>query len=308
MESGEDTRNQRESITSLSFDLTGQTFGRLTVLKKAEPQNSPCGSKQTWWLCECNCEEHNKLLVTTAHLTTGHTKSCGCLRKDFGERFTKHGDVGTRLYNTWQHMKRRCNNPKDKSYQRYGGRGITVCDEWNGQDGYIKFKQWALSNGYEDNLTIDRINNDKGYYPENCRWVNQTIQGNNTSTNQYITFKGETHTYAEWGKITGLDEDTIQSRIKYYHMTPEQALTKPNSCCINVNMYDLDNNFLKSFTSLKEAAEYVGGGSSNISYCLKGKTQTAYGYKWKYGEPKILDFELTYDSNYITDHTKESII
>lgn len=113
----------------------------------------------------------------------------------------KHGFRNTRIYRIYNNMKQRCNNPNSHKYPRYGGRGISICPEWNCREGLAAFGEWALKNGYADNLTLDRIDNDGDYTPQNCRWVDLKKQSNNRSDNDYITFNGETHTLSEWAEI-----------------------------------------------------------------------------------------------------------
>ena len=142
----------------LRNDLTGQRFGRLLVLERAETVTE----HRTVYKCLCDCG--NEVIVRSDSLTSGRTQSCGCLQK---EKVTIHGETNTPLYNVWYDMRRRCNYENDANYERYGGRGITVCDEWN--DDYVPFRNWALDNGYEQGLSIDRIDNNLGYYPDNCQ-------------------------------------------------------------------------------------------------------------------------------------------
>lgn len=123
-----------------------------------------------------------------------------------------HGMKHTRLYRVWGAMKERCNNPHNKSYSRYGGKGVKVCREWN--DSFSVFADWAESHGYEDGLTIDRIDNGKGYYPENCRWVTTAIQNRNYSRNHLITYHGETKCITDWAIETGINKATILFRLK----------------------------------------------------------------------------------------------
>ena len=118
----------------------------------------------------------------------------------------------TRLYKAWTNMRNRCNWEKDREYQHYGGRGITVCDEW--QNSFEPFMKWALSHGYNDTLTIDRINVDGNYEPDNCRWITRKEQNNNMTSNVRLTYKGVTHNLTEWSQITGIKYQTLQGRIR----------------------------------------------------------------------------------------------
>ena len=158
------------------------------------------------------------------NLKNGHTQSCSCLslEKRVAARTTHH-ETGTRLYQIWFHMKRRTTNVNDREYSYYGGRGITICDEWLS---YEPFRDWALQNGYSAELSIDRIDNNKGYCPENCRWTTQKVQSNNTRKNRIIECDGTSHTLAEWGDITGINATTIAYRIKK-GMTVRDALFTP---------------------------------------------------------------------------------
>ena len=158
-------------------DITGQRFGRLTVLKLSHISSD----REAMWNCVCDCG--NSFTTSGRRLRRGWTKSCGCLAKEkVIERSISHGKYGTRLYNIWQGMKDRCNNTNNQAYKHYGGRGIKVCDEW--KDNFQAFYEWAMANGYIDNLSIDRIDVDGNYEPSNCRWATAKEQANNTRRNK----------------------------------------------------------------------------------------------------------------------------
>lgn len=134
------------------------------------------------------------------------------------------GGKKTRLNNIYCHMKDRCHNPNSDMYKYYGARGIEVCLEW--RNSYNTFKEWALSNGYSEDLTIDRIDNNKGYCPVNCRWITMKEQSRNKRSNRLITYKGETKTLTEWAEITGVNRRTLQNRLCRSHMDVELAFCK----------------------------------------------------------------------------------
>lgn len=193
-------------MSKFKEDLTGQRFGRITVLGFDHFDKWNKGR----WLCRCDC---GKIWTVDTHqLKSGHTKSCGCLKAQMaGDRTRTHGQSGSKLYRVWAAMLKRCENPNDPGYKNYGGRGITVCEDWHN---FENFQTWALSSGYKEGLLIDRTDNNKGYSPENCAWTTRQAQNENRRNVHKLTVNGETHTVSEWAVLTGIDRHTIQKRIK----------------------------------------------------------------------------------------------
>lgn len=187
------------------IDLTGQKFGRLTV-KEIDFSKE---YKRVHWICECDCG--NIISVSACNLKKG-TNSCGCLKLELLSKTKgKHYMTNTKIYGVWSSMKSRCYNKNAKSYKDYGAKGITVCDEWRNDFG--SFYEWSVINGYKEGLQIDRIDNEKGYSPQNCRWVTRKENMNNTSKNVIVSYNGESHTLSEWGKILGIRGGLISQRL-----------------------------------------------------------------------------------------------
>lgn len=200
-------------------DLTNKAFGLLTVRKLKCVKNH-----RRIWECECKCGNIKDIREDSLKK---YTRSCGCLILESARqkgRGNKHGMSHTRIYNIWAGMKSRCCNPKDTSYYLYGARGITVCTEW--LNDFQAFYEWALENGYADNLTIDRIDVNGNYEPSNCRWATAKEQRENQR--QYeITYNGETHTLLEWSDITGIKYATLLWRYNQ-KWNPEKILDNHN--------------------------------------------------------------------------------
>lgn len=189
------------------IDLSEQRFGRLVVIERA-PNNAEA---QARWKCKCDCG--NEVIVSSGHLRSGHSKSCGCLARERSSKYhLTHGMKGTRIFSVYNGMKGRCYNPNDRKYPRYGGRGISMCEEWRNNPS--SFFDWAFSNGYRDGLSIDRIDNNGNYSPENCRWADDITQANNKSTNHIYEHNGEKKTIAEWSRELGLSYSATNYRIK----------------------------------------------------------------------------------------------
>lgn len=182
-------------------DLTGNKYGRLIVIERDGRKN-----KRTTWRCKCECG--NEKVIAGADLKSGRVHSCGCLKKELmAAKQTTHGMCRTRLHAIWGNMKARCYNDNNKEYHRYGGRGIKVCEEWCND--FIKFNEWAISNGYREGLQIDRIDNDGNYEPSNCRWVTKKENGNNTSKSIRIQDGNMWVTVEEYARKIGKNKDAV---------------------------------------------------------------------------------------------------
>ena len=227
-----DARNERiinEKIVSFVkpknknfHDCTGETINGIEILYYI-------GSDKhhfSHYMCKCHCG--NKFITSITDVKSKHTKSCGCYSiQSFKERATKHGLKYTRIYGIWQNMLNRCRNPNVKCYAVYGGRGIYVCDEWKTQDsGFINFYNWSMSNGYTEELTIDRIDVNGPYSPDNCRWVSWEVQILNKRNSLTLTYNDINLPIIEWSKITGIPYGTIYNRMQK-GWTPEQVLRVP---------------------------------------------------------------------------------
>lgn len=188
------------------LDLSNKKFYKLTAIRQVQSRNN-----RTMWECICDCG--NTTLVLTSNLTCGRVKSCGCLKNEkLINRNTIHNLRKTPIYEVWKTMKQRCFNPNNSSYKNYGGRGISVCEDW--KYNFTSFYKWSMSNGYKKGLTIDRIDNNSNYCPENCRWVDRITQANNTRWNKLITIDGKVDTRANWLRYFNLDDYNFNKQLK----------------------------------------------------------------------------------------------
>lgn len=202
-------------------DLKGQKFGYWTVVERAE--NHPA-ARSAQWLCECECG--TKKIIRASALKSGKSKSCGCHKNDYNKIY---GGKGTRLYECWRHMRYRCDNKNNQTYEMYGARGIKVCHEWQE---FGTFRDWALENGYSDNLTLDRIDVNGNYEPSNCRWADAVTQMNNRRSTPHYTVDGRSLTISQWSRETGIPRSTILNRLKR-GMSFEAAIEKGDYKCQN---------------------------------------------------------------------------
>lgn len=208
-------------------EYIGQKYGRLTVVGFRWVE---IGDVHAWhWDCTCDCG--GKVIgARPRSVRNGTTRSCGCLKKEqdpknLADARRSHGKTNTRLYGTWSKMKHRCNNQNDAAYKNYGGRGITVCKDW--EESFEVFYDWAMKNGYNDTLTIERIDVEKGYCPENCCWITKEEQAKNKRNIRYVAVRGEKMPMKTACDLLGLPYKTIHLRVTRYGMSFEQAIEKP---------------------------------------------------------------------------------
>ncbi len=251
-------------------DLAGMRFGKLVALK-------PCGKKRnkTVWLCKCDCG--NEVEVIGTALSFGNTNSCGCTK-------LKHGMFGSRIYNIWHTMKERCYVTTQTSYKNYGGRGIKVCPEWQE---FIPFMEWSYANGYNENAkrgecTLDRIDPNGDYCPENCRWVSMSIQANNKTDNVYIEYKGIVDTLSNHARRVGISPALAETRKINGKSVDEIFSTENLRKVKKVAQYDKNMNLIKIWNSCMEVSENLGYNTASLRGCLCGYRKTSNGYIWKY--------------------------
>lgn len=200
------------------IDLTGLRVGRLTVIEPVER------TKDIDWKWRCICDCGNETIVRGKSLKVATTKSCGCLHDESARNVGRiHGESHTRLNTIWKEMRARCDNPNHSAYKYYGARGIFVCTEWYE---YIVFREWALTHGYADNLSIDRIDVNGNYCPENCRWATIIEQANNKRNNSYIEYDGQIYTISQLARKYGFKAQTLSRRIQR-GWTIEEAVSIP---------------------------------------------------------------------------------
>ena len=205
----------------VDYSIIGKRFGRLVVVELDHIRHGG-----TWWRCICDCGKET--VVYRGCLTSGDTISCGCYHNEIRSGIARtHGLSSDPLYIVWSGMNQRCTNPNAKNYERYGGRGIDVCDDW--RNDYQAFHNWAISSGYEPGLTLDRQNNNRGYYPDNCRWATRIEQQNNTRRNHLVTYDDETLSLAQWSRRLGVNHETLRYRVMHNNMIDFEKYFSCNS-------------------------------------------------------------------------------
>lgn len=260
-------------------DLTGKKFGYLTVV--CQDIRNGESRKRTYWNCKCVCG--NITSVLASNLKRGHTRSCGC--KTNSMKHKTHGMSNTRLYKIWIGMKNRCYNPSTPHYEYYGGRGINVCNDWKFD--FEPFYKWSTENGYEDGLSIDRIDNGKGYSPDNCRWATKEQQARNKTNLLRVKVNGVEKTLCEWSEICNVPLNALRLRylrgLKSGVEDFDESLLAPLvDRPRKVNQYSLSGAFIRQWNSAKEAGKAGFGAIGSIRECCSGKNKQHKGYIWKY--------------------------
>ena len=194
--------------------MSGKRFGKLVVTGYSHTIN-----KRVYWKCVCDCG--NTCIIHGTKLRNGHTKSCGCIRKIKNHSRKNTNPHHKKIYQVWYNMKNRCENRKNRKFEYYGGRGITICDEWQDFDVFYK---WCMESGYSEDLTIDRIDSNGNYEPSNCRWITLEEQQRNKRNNFCIICNGESKTITEWSKILGVTRHSIRYWIEKYNGDSEKAV------------------------------------------------------------------------------------
>ena len=204
------------------IDLSGKTFGRLTVIGRNGSYKHKNGSEAKW-LCQCSCG--NRVTVLSSSLRAGRTQSCGCYMREINtSKATKHNLCGTRIYNIYHNMLARCYNKSNKCYKTYGKRGITVCNEW--LKDFQNFAEWAEKSGYQNSLTIERKDVNKGYSPENCIWIQNKDQAKNKTSTHFVIFEGERMCLSELAYRVGISRPTIRKYENQYNYDYDRLVTE----------------------------------------------------------------------------------
>lgn len=264
------------------IDLTGQRFGRLVVIKRAADRMKPNGKKLIMWKCQCDCGNTKEILGQS--LRRGLTKSCGCLGYENRiKAHTKHGMTNTSLYNIWSKMKQRCNQKNNKRYKDYGGRGISYCREW---EEFKTFEEWAYRSGYKDGLSIERINVNGNYCPENCEWIPFVRQARNRRPSLRIVGEdGKERLVVDIAEEIGIDADVVRARYESGWSLHDALYTPLIMQTVKKKVLKIDiktGEILGEYASIGQAAKDVGVDRSSISRCCSGKLKKSGGFSWKY--------------------------
>ena len=264
------------------IDLTGQRFGKLVVIRRAADHVYPNGSSQAMWECQCDCG--NRKDINSSCLKRGLTKSCGCLGYENRiKSLTKHGMTGTNLYRIWAGMKQRCDQKNNDRYKDYGGRGISYCKEW---EEFEKFAEWAYQSGYKDGLSIERINVNGNYCPENCEWIPFAKQARNRRPSLRIVGEdGKEHLVVDIAEQIGIDSNVVRARYESGWSLHDALYTPLIMQTVRKKVLKIDlktGEVLREYASIGQAAKDVGVDRSSISRCCSGELKKSAGFSWKY--------------------------
>lgn len=238
-----------------------------------------------YYFFKCDCGNEKK--INKNEVLNGKTKSCGCLQKQMAKKAnTKHGMCKTKLKYVYSDMKGRCLRENHKAYKNYGGRGINVCKEWlDKENGFINFYNWSINNGYKEGLSIDRINNDGNYEPNNCRFADRKIQNRNQRSNINIYENGIKLTLTEYCKLKNLNYSTIHGRINNYGYSIEEAIKLTNKEILekfSKKIVCFKDNFFKEYESINKASKELNISSKLISLCCRNKQKQSKGFKFMF--------------------------
>lgn len=259
--------------------MIGMAFGRWTVIGKGEDRYYTTKYPYPFFICQCSCGTIRE--VNKSSLLRGKSNSCGCLHKEIvTELATTHNGTDTRLYGIWCNMKSRtCHEDNTAAWRDYGGRGIKMCDEW--ENSFESFESWAKDSGYNDTLTIERINVNGDYEPNNCKWIPPEAQARNKRNTIRITYMGKTFNIHDWSVLVGLPESVIRSR---YHTgkTTEEILFAPYGKCEPISVIAIDNNGNETtYESINEAMRETGTSCFTIESALRRENGKGGKYHWK---------------------------
>ena len=264
------------------IDLTGKRFGRLVVVRRVSDHIKPNGKKLVMWECKCDCGNVKEILGS--NLTRGLTKSCGCLGYENRiNALTKHGMTRTNLYKIWSGMKRRCNQKNNYKYKDYGGRGISYCQEW---EEFERFAEWAYQSGYKDGLSIERINVNGNYCPENCEWIPFAKQARNRRPSLRIVGEdGKERLVVDIAEEIGIDANVVRARYENGWSLQNALYTPLIMQTVRRKVLKIDietGKILREYASIGQAAKDVGVDRSSISRCCAGKSKQSAGFLWEY--------------------------